>query len=107
MFKLLKEEKSYLNFLKEASPNVKIPVKHPGILNVPEGKDVEDLPESHFQNLIKKKGWEEVSKALTNLNTWNKSKDPKLSNWADKMQQKLSDWVDKQREEKDDPDLYA
>lgn len=106
MFKLLKEEKSYLHLLKEASPKVKIPVEHPGVLEVPEGKDVEDLGEEHFKGLIKKKGWNEISKALTNLQTWNKSKDPKLSNWADNMQQKLSKWVDSEREAKDNPNLY-
>lgn len=81
---------SYLNVLKEsAEKSVKIPVKHPGVLEVPEGKDVESLPYSHFANLVKKKGFEEISKALTNLHTWNKEKNPKLSNWADKMQQRL------------------
>ena len=97
MYKLLYEEKSYLNLLKEAK-QVKIPVEHPGLLNVPEGKNVEDLPEEHFKDLIKKKGWEEISKALTNLQTWNKERDPKLSSWANKMQDKLSKWVDAERE---------
>jgi hypothetical protein len=89
MFRLLHEEKSYLNILKEAT-GVKIPVEHPGVLEVPEEKNVEDLPESHFENLIKKKGWPEISKALTNLHTWNKEKNPSLASWADNMQNKLS-----------------
>ena len=38
---------------------------------------------------LKRKGFEEISKALTNLHTWNKDRNPKLANWADKMQQKL------------------
>jgi len=71
-------------------PKVKIPVEHPGVLEVPEGKNVEDLPYSHFAALAKKKGFGEISKALTNLHTWNKTRDPKLSNWADDMQAKLS-----------------
>lgn len=77
---------------------VKIPVEEPGKLEVPEGKNVEDLPESHFQDLIKKKGWVEISKALINLKVWNKTKNKELSDWADKMQEKLAAWVEKQRE---------
>jgi len=76
---------------------VKIPVEEPGKLEVPEGKNVEDLPESHFQNLIKRKGWEEISKALINLKVWNKTKNKKLSSWADNMQEKLASWVETQR----------
>jgi len=100
MFKLLHEEKQYLQILKESvtrkailkenEPNVKIPVKHPGVLEVPEGKDVENLPYSHFAGLVKKKGFPEISKALTNLHTWNKEKNPTLSSWANKMQDRLS-----------------
>jgi len=100
-------EKPYLQFLKEATePQVKIPVEHPGVLEVPEGKKVEDLGEDHFKELIKKKGWSEISKALTNLNTWNENRDKPLSNWADNMQQKLSKWVDSQREESGNENLY-
>lgn len=91
MFKLLHEEKEYLGMLKEMTEqNVKIPVKHPGVLEVPEGKDVEDLPESHFETLIKKKGWGEISRALTNLHVWNKDKNPSLASWANRMQEKLA-----------------
>jgi len=86
----------YLNWLKEQQ--VKIPVKHPGVLEVPEGKDVEDLPLSHFKDLVKSKGWETISKALTNLIVWNKKKNPSLSSWADKTQAALSKWVDAERE---------
>lgn len=103
-YKLLHEEKSYLGelkkiALKEQPSQVKIPVKHPGVLEVPEGKDVEDLGEDHFKSLIKKKGWEEISKALINLKVWNKDRDTKLSSWADNMQEKLAKWVKTQREE--------
>jgi hypothetical protein len=84
------------NYLKEQK--VKIPVEHPGVLEVPEGKDVESLGEDHFKALIKKKGWEEISKALTNLHTWNKDKHPSLAGWANSMQEKLAKWVESQRE---------
>lgn len=73
----------------------KIPVTHPGVLEVPEGKKVEDLGKDHFNGLIQKKGWGEVSKALTNLETWNKNKNPKLSSWAGNMQKSLAKVHDK------------
>jgi len=92
----MKAVNNYLEGLSEQK--VKIPVKHPGVLEVPEGKDVETLSMSHFEDLIKKKGWETVSKALTNLNVWNKKENPTLSNWADGMQAKLAKWVEGQRE---------
>ena len=87
-------EKTYLKSLteavqKEQAGKVKIPVKHPGVLEVPEGKNVDDLPYEHFAALARKKGFGEISKALTNLHTWNKERDPKLASWADKMQQRL------------------
>lgn len=92
MFKLLEEEKSYLNILKEAQePNIKIPVKHPGVLDVPEGTDVKSLPYSHFATLVKKKGYSKIAKALTNLIVWNRKRNPSLSKWADRMQNKLHD----------------
>lgn len=91
--------KAVNNYLEELNEQkVKIPVKHPGVLEVPEGKDVETLSMNHFEDLIKKKGWETVSKALTNLNVWNKKNNPTLSKWADGMQAKLAKWVEGQRE---------
>jgi len=89
MFKLLNEEKGYLDLLKEKE-KVKIPVEHPGVLEVPEGKNVEDLPYSHFQVLAKKKGFAKISRALNNLHVWNKKRNPKLAAWANKMQDRLS-----------------
>ena len=99
-YDLLHEEKQYLNFLKESvtkrktlkedEPQVKIPVKHPGVLDVPEGKNIEDLPYEHFAALAKKKGFGEISKALNNLHVWNKDKHPVLAAWANKMQERLS-----------------
>lgn len=89
---------SYLGRLYLSEQKVRIAVKHPGILEVPEGKDVEDLPLSHFQDLIKKKGWAEISKAIINLKVWMRKSNPKLSKWADDNQEKLAKWVETQRE---------
>ena len=80
------------SYMLEADPKVKIPVEHPGLLEVPEGEDVENLPISHFKKLVKKKGWEAISKGLINLKVWNRKRNPSLSSWADKMQEKLAKW---------------
>ena len=72
---------------KEAS---NIEVKHEGILEVPEGKNVNDLPLSHFVNLANKKGLSKITKALNNLQVWNKNDNPKLSKWAGDMIDKLN-----------------
>lgn len=70
--------------------DVEIEVKHEGILEVPEGKNVDDLPMSHFEKLAKKKGLGKITKALNNLQVWNKNDDPKLSKWAGDMIDKLN-----------------
>jgi hypothetical protein len=70
--------------------NVEIDVKHEGILEVPEGKNVNDLPMSHFEKLAKKKGLGKITKALNNLQVWNKNDDPELSKWAGNMIDKLN-----------------
>lgn len=101
VYKLLYNDEIYLKELKETK-QVKIPVEHPGLLEVPKGKDVEDLSLDHFKKLIRKKGWEEISKGLINLKTWNKKRDPKLSSWADKTQETLAKWVENQREKNPD-----
>ena len=70
--------------------DVEIEVKHEGILEVPEGKNVDDLPFSHFEKLVKKKGLSKITKALNNLQVWNKNDDKKLSKWAGDMIDKLN-----------------
>ena len=75
--------------------DVEIEVKHEGILEVPEGKNVDDLPISHFEKLAKKKGLGKITKALNNLQVWNKNDDPKLSKWARDMIDKLNKKFDK------------
>ena len=70
--------------------DVEIEVKNEGILEVPEGKNVEDLPMSHFEKLVKKNGLGKVNKALNNLQVWNKNKNKKLSKWAGDMIDKLN-----------------
>ena len=75
---------------------VEIEVKHEGILEVPEGKNVEDLPISHFVDLAKKKGLSKITKALNNLQVWNKKKNPELSKWAGDMIDKVSKRMENQ-----------
>lgn len=76
----------------------KIKVEHPGVLEVPKGKDVDKLPISHFVNLAKKKGRGDVVRALMNLYRWNKGKGGdrgKLANWAKKTQEVVSKSMEK------------
>ncbi len=70
-------------------PKVKIPVKNPGILGVPEGKNFWDLPLSHYEGLVKSKGYKEVIRALTNLVVWNKNDDPDISKKASNISRQL------------------
>ena len=79
--------------------DVNIDVENPGILEVPEGKNVEDLPIKHFVDLANKKGLSTITKALNNLQVWNKNKNPKLSKWAGDMIDKVSKRVDNQKNE--------
>lgn len=60
-----------------------------GVLGVPTGRSIRQLPTRHFVKRAKKVGWAKVSKALTNLRRWNKNKNPKLVRWAEKMQNKV------------------
>lgn len=75
--------------LKVAYETDNIEVKNPGILEVPRGKNIEDLPQSHFDRLVNKIGYDRVIRALTNLEVWNKNKNKSLSKWASGMADKL------------------
>lgn len=91
--KLLKKYKKQLSSIKSKlgiTEGTEIPVKHPGVLEVPEGKNVDDLPMSHFEKLANKKGLGKITKALNNLQVWNKKKNPELAKWADSMIDKLN-----------------
>lgn len=69
-----------------------IEAENSGILEVPEGKSVQDLPVSHFKKLIDKKGRVSIIRALTNLEVWNKNDNKKLSNWAKSMKKSIGDY---------------
>jgi hypothetical protein len=106
-FQLLHKEKTYLKHLKEMIEQTdKIPSGKPGMLEIPEGKEVEDMSLDHFTGLVKKNGFDKISKALINLRVWNKEKNPDLSRWADKMQEKVDIWVQKERVKSGDSKLY-
>jgi len=70
--------------------DVEIEVKNTGVLEVPENKNVDELPIKHFVALANKKGLSTVTRALNNLQVWNKNKDPKLSKWAGDMIDKVT-----------------
>lgn len=75
---------------RKKKPQVRIKVEHPGILEVPKGKKVNELPFSHFQKLAKRKGVAAVVRALNNIKVWNKRKNPSLAAWAERMQNRVS-----------------
>lgn len=82
--------------------DVEIEVKNKGILEVPEDKNVDDLPMSHFEKLVKKHGLSKITKALNNLQVWNKNDDKKLSKWAGNMIDKLTKKFGKNESLKED-----
>jgi hypothetical protein len=62
-----------------------IKVKHSGILDIPENKNFWDMPIKHFNDLMSKKGRAAIMRALTNLERWNKNKNPEISKKARKI----------------------
>ena len=86
-----------LNIYETNTPN--IDVKNVGVLEVPEGKNVDDLPIYHFVDIAKKRGLSTVTRALNNLQVWNKNKDPKLSKWARDMIDKVTKRFENQKNE--------
>lgn len=72
-----------------------IKVKHPGLLDIPSGKNFWEVPLSHYIDLAKKKGKSAVMHGLLNLDRWNKDKHPEISSKAKAIIDKLeknSDW---------------
>jgi len=76
-------------------PKVKIVVKHPGILEVPEGKHFWQLPLKHYENLVKKHGYRAIARALTNLEVWNRRKHPEIASRARSILERLKKRVRK------------
>ena len=76
-----------------------IEVENPGILEVPEGKNVEDLPIKHFVDIANRKGLSTVTRALNNLQVWNKNKNKSLSKWAGNMIDKVNKRFENQKNE--------
>jgi len=81
---------------KVITAGAKIKAENEGILEVPEGKNVDDLPIKHFKELIDKKGREPIIRALTNLEVWNKNDNKSLSSWAKKMKKSLEGYGEKE-----------
>lgn len=74
---------------KSKAPNVKINIKHPGELEIPENKKFWEMPLKHYINLCKEKGYVKIVKALSNLETWNKKKNPDIAVKASTIIEKL------------------
>lgn len=67
-----------------------IEMKHEGILEIPEDKKFWQLPIKHYEELVNKKGYAEIIKALNNLKVWNKNNNPDISKKASDIMDKLS-----------------
>lgn len=78
---------------------VNIETENPGVLEVPEGENVEDLPIKHFVDIANRKGLSTVTRALNNLQVWNKNKNKELSKWAGNMIDKVSKRFENQKNE--------
>jgi len=76
-------------------PKAKIVVKHPDILEVPEGKKFWQLPLSHYVKLVEKHGYREIARALTNLEVWNKRQHPEIAEKARDILERLKKKVAK------------
>lgn len=91
------ESLSTVKTIKEQKADIE--VENPGILEVPEGKNVEDLPIKHFVDIANRKGLSTVTRALNNLQVWNKNKNKSLSKWAGNMIDKVSKRFENQKNE--------
>ena len=69
-----------------------IKVKHEGILEIPEDKKFWQMPLKYYKDLIKKKGYQKIIRALTNLEVWNKNDNPEISKKASNIADKLKIW---------------
>ena len=68
---------------------VKIKVKHSDLLEIPEDKNFWQVPFKHYVDLVDKKGYAKVIRALNNIKVWHKSEDPEIGNKADALMDKL------------------
>lgn len=84
-----------LRTIREQQTNIE--VENPGVLEVPEGKNVEDLPIKHFVAIANKRGLSTVTRALNNLQVWNKNKNKPLSKWAGDMIDKVTKRYENQK----------
>lgn len=88
----MNKSKQLLNLIEQ----VKVKVKNPGILEVPDDKNFYDLPQKHFIGLAKKKGKAAIAAALNNLVRFNVNKNPEISKKAKDLITKLTDnplWI--------------
>ena len=79
----------------DSTENIK--VKHPGLLDVPEGNHFWEMPLSHYISLGKSKGKRAVMDGLLNLERWDKNKDPSISAHARSIinaLEKNTEWQD-------------
>lgn len=67
-----------------------IEVSHPNMLEIPANKKFWELPISHYDELIKRKGKDAIIHALTNLQNWNVNTNPDISKKAQEIKGALA-----------------
>ena len=68
---------------------VKIKVKHSDLLEIPEDKNFWQVPFKHYTDLVDKKGYAKVIRALNNIKVWDKNEEPQIAKKADALMDKL------------------
>jgi len=78
-----------LSMISEQKRKPRIEIKHPEILDIPEGKKFWQMPLKHFIALAKKNGYAPVARALTNIEVWNRKKHPEIAAKAKNIRERL------------------
>lgn len=81
--------RNLIESLKIDESKVKIKVKHSDLLEIPEGKKFYNVPFKHYVELVEKKGYAKVIRALNNISVWHKEEHPEIGNKAEAIMDKL------------------
>lgn len=68
---------------------VKIKVKHSDLLEIPEGKNFWSMPFKHYTDLVDRKSYAKVIRALNNISVWHEKENPEIGVKARKIMDKL------------------
>ena len=83
--------RSLIESLKIDEKKVKIRVKHSDLLEIPKGKKFYNVPFKHYVELVNRKGYSQVARALNNLVIWHKDEHHEIGSKAQAILDKLKD----------------